>query len=66
MIVEFWGYFLIRRLTAVEAHKTSTGHETTYEDFEVIGREKSRNSFHLKVKESLLIKVNIQDFLQVF
>ena len=42
--------------TAVEAHKTSTGHETTYEDFEVIGREKSRNSFHLKVKESLLIK----------
>ena len=42
--------------TAVETHKTSTGHETKYEDFEVIGREKSRNSFHLKIKESLLIK----------
>ena len=42
--------------TSVELHKTTTGHETLYENFEVIGREKSRNTFFLKIKESLLIK----------
>ena len=42
--------------TSVEIHKTTTGHETLYENFEVIGREKSRNTFFLKIKESLLIK----------
>ena len=44
----------------IEAHKTSTGHGTTLEDFEVIGREKSRNSFHLKVKK-FAPKLNDQD-----
>ena len=42
--------------TAVNLHATTTEHEATYDDFEVIGRERSRNNFHLKVKESLLIK----------
>ena len=41
---------------AVETHSTETGHQATYDNFEVIGREKSRNKFYLKVKESLLIK----------
>ena len=45
-----------RKPTAVEIHSTTTGHDATYENFEVIGREKSRNTFYLKVKESLLIK----------
>ena len=42
--------------TAVEIHCKTTGHNATPDDFEVIGREKSRNRFHLKIKESLLIK----------
>ena len=42
--------------TAVEQHTTDTGHEASYTDFEVIGKEKSRNAFYLKIKESLLIK----------
>ena len=42
--------------TAVNIHSTSTSHEATYSDFKIIGRERSRNQFHLKVKESLLIK----------
>ena len=45
-----------RKPTAVETHSTTTGHDATYENFEVIGREKSRNTFYLKVEESLLIK----------
>ena len=40
-----------RKPTAVEIHSTTTGHDATYENFEVIGREKSRNTFYLKVKE---------------
>ena len=42
--------------TAVEQHTTETGHQSSYDNFEVIGREKSRNTFYLKIKESLLIK----------
>ena len=42
--------------TAVNIHSTTTKHSATYENFEVIGRERSRNTFHLKIKESLLIK----------
>ena len=45
-----------QKSTAVETHITTTGHGATYDDFEVIGREKSRNTFYLKIKESLLIK----------
>ena len=45
-----------KKPTAVEMHCTTTGHDASYDDFEVIGREKSRNKFYLKVKESLLIK----------
>ena len=37
-------------------HTSETGHTATLDDFEVIGREKSRNTFYLKIKESLLIK----------
>ena len=35
---------------------TQTGHSATLEDFEIIGRERSRNDFRLRVKESILIK----------
>ena len=42
--------------TAVEIHKSETQHEATYDNFEVIGRDRSRNNFHLKIRESLLIK----------
>ena len=42
--------------TAVELHKTTTQHEATHDNFEVIGRDRSRNNFHLKIRESLLIK----------
>jgi hypothetical protein len=42
--------------TAVNSHCTTTGHQATHDDFEVIGRERSRNGYHLKIKESLLIK----------
>ena len=45
-----------KKPTAVEQHTTDTGHEASYTDFEVIGKEKSRNTFYLKIKESLLIK----------
>ena len=45
-----------KKPTAVEQHTTDTGHEASYTDFEVIGKEKSRNAFYLKIKESLLIK----------
>ena len=46
----------MQKPTAVNLHATTTDQQATYEDFEVIGRERSRNNFHLKVKESLLIK----------
>ena len=42
--------------TAIQEHITSTQHQGSLEDFEVIGRESSRNDFFLRVKESLLIK----------
>ena len=42
--------------TAVHEHITSTNHQGSLEDFEVIGRENTRNDFFLRVKESLLIK----------
>ena len=42
--------------TAVEIHTTETQHQGSIENFEVIGRERSRNKFHLKIRESLLIK----------
>ena len=42
--------------TAVHEHISSANHQASLEDFEVIGREGSRNDFFLRVKESLLIK----------
>ena len=42
--------------TAVNEHTNESGHVASFEDFEIIGREKSRNDYHLKIKESLLIK----------
>ena len=42
--------------TAVYEHVTSTGHQGSLDDFEVMGRENSRKDFFLRVKESLLIK----------
>ena len=42
--------------TAVFKHTSETGHTASSNDFEIIGREKSRNDYHLKIKESLLIK----------
>ena len=42
--------------TAVNIHATETEHPATYDDFKIIGRDRSRNNFHLKVKESLMIK----------
>ena len=42
--------------TAVHEHISSTNHQGSIDDFEVIGRESTRNDFFLKVKESLLIK----------
>ena len=44
--------------TAVQQHITSLDHPGTTQDFEIIGNEPSRNSFHLRVKESLLIKLH--------
>ena len=37
-------------------HILSAGHEGSLEDFEVLGRERTRNDFLLRVKESLIIK----------
>ena len=45
-----------KKPTSAEIHKTTTGHERLYENFEVIGREKSRNPFFPKIKKSLLRK----------
>ena len=42
--------------TAVNIHATETEHPASYDDFKIIGRDRSRNNFHLKVKESLMIK----------
>ena len=42
--------------TAVYEHISGTGHQGALDDFEIIGRESSRNDFFLRVKESLLIK----------
>ena len=42
--------------TAVHEHLTQTGHSATLEDFEIVGRERSRNDFRPRVKESILIK----------
>ena len=42
--------------TAVYEHILSAGQEGSLEGFEVLGRERTRNDFLLRVKESLLIK----------
>ena len=42
--------------TPVHDHLTLTTHNAMLDDFEIIGREKSRNQFKLLIKESLLIK----------
>ena len=42
--------------TAVRQHILDTKHEASFDDFEIIGRERTRNDFKLKIKESLLIK----------
>ena len=42
--------------TAVHEHITFTNHQGSLDDFEIMGRENSRNDFFLRVKESLLIK----------
>ena len=40
---------------------TKTGHSAKIEDFEIIGRERSRNDFRLRIKESILIKKHAPD-----
>ena len=42
--------------TAVREHTVETKHAATMDDFEIIGHDRSRNDFHLRIKESLLIK----------
>ena len=42
--------------TAVREHTLATEHPASLDNFEIIGRERSRNDFKLKIKESLLIK----------
>ena len=42
--------------TAVQQHITTTEHLASLDEFEIIGRDPSRNGFKLKIKESLLIK----------
>ena len=42
--------------TAVRQHTIDTKHTASFEEFEVIGREQTRNDFKLRIKESLLIK----------
>ena len=44
--------------TAVQEHILSTKHEGSLTDFKIIGRDISRNSYYLRIKESLLIKKN--------
>ena len=46
--------------TAVYEHISGTGHQGALDDFEIIGRESSRNDFLLRVKESLLIEKHNQ------
>ena len=41
---------------SVYEHISATSHLGSLEDFEIIGRESSRNDFLLRVKESLFIK----------
>ena len=45
-----------KQKTAVNEHTNGTGHTAALGDFEIIGRQRSRNDYHLKIKESLLIK----------
>ena len=42
--------------TAIRQHTHATEHPASLDDFEIIGRERSRNDFKLRIKESLLIK----------
>ena len=42
--------------TAIRQHSLDSQHPASLDDFEIIGREQSRNDFKLKIKESLLIK----------
>ena len=42
--------------TAVRQHTITTEHPASLDEFEIVGREPSRNGFKLKIKESLLIK----------
>ena len=51
----------VQELTAVYEHINSTQHLASLDDFEIIGRENSRNGFLLRVKESLLIKKHRPD-----
>ena len=42
--------------TAVREHTVQTEHIASLDDFEIIGRENTRNDFKLRIEESLLIK----------
>ena len=42
--------------TAVQEHITSDNHNGALTDFKIIGRDRNRNSYYLRIKESLLIK----------
>ena len=63
--LNFWDFLRIfrggpskskQKPTAVNEHLNLTSHFAEMEDFEIIGRERSRNDFRLRVKESILIK----------
>ena len=42
--------------TAVQEHIISTNHIGSLTDFQIIGRDLHRNDYHLRIKESLLIR----------
>ena len=42
----------VNKKKAVNEHTNGTGHTAALGNFEIIGRERSRNDYHLKIKES--------------
>ena len=47
------------RQSAISDHILLTGHQGSFDNFAIIGVERSRNDFLLRLKESLLIKRDI-------
>ena len=45
-------------VTSVSQHSQSSHHIASWENFEILGYEHSRNDVFLKIKESFLIKLH--------